>query len=53
MAANQGTADSAYFRLFMKPELIAKSDRAQISHAPICIAVVLFLTYDDRLLVAK
>ena len=48
MAANQGTADGAYFRLFMKPELIAKSDRVQISHAPICIAVVLFLTYDDR-----
>ena len=31
----------------------SKSDRAQISHAPICIAVVLFLTYDDELLVAK
>ena len=33
MAANQGTADGAYFRLFMKRELIAKSDRVQISHA--------------------
>jgi hypothetical protein len=32
----------------MKPELIAKSDRAQIYRAPICIAVVLFLTYDDK-----
>lgn len=48
MATNQGTADSAYFRLFMEPELIAKSDRVQIFHGPICIALVLFLTYDDR-----
>lgn len=53
MTADLGTGDSAYFRLFMKPELIAKSDRVEISHAPICIAVVLFLTYDDELLVAK
>jgi hypothetical protein len=44
----RASADSAYFRPLMKPELIAKSHRAQISHAPICIAVVLFLTYDDR-----
>jgi len=33
MTADLGTGDSAYFRLFMKPELIAKSDRVQISRA--------------------
>jgi hypothetical protein len=31
-----------------RPGLMAKSDRVQISHVPICVAVVLFLTYDDR-----